>query len=76
MTGSFLVPIIVPIVAFIALATWLGMVFWAEAHPEWKARATAPGPEASAAMDASPAAEPEAGHGSELAPVPPARKAA
>ena len=30
MTGSFLVPIIVPIVAVITLAAWLGMVFWAD----------------------------------------------
>lgn len=30
MTGSFLVPIIVPIVAIITLAAWLGMVFWAD----------------------------------------------
>ena len=36
MTGSFLVPIITPIVAIIALACWLGMVFWAGSHPEWK----------------------------------------
>ena len=37
MTGSFLVPIITPIVAVIALACWLGMIFWAEGHPAWKA---------------------------------------
>jgi len=36
MTGSFLVPIITPIVAAIALACWLGMVYWAEGHPSWK----------------------------------------
>jgi hypothetical protein len=42
MTGSFLVLIITPIVAVIALAFWLGMVFWADAHPGWKARSTAP----------------------------------
>ena len=38
MTGSFLVAIITPIVALIALAFWLGMVFWAEGHPGWKTR--------------------------------------
>ena len=37
MTGSFLGPIITPIVAVIALACWLGMIFWAEGHPGWKA---------------------------------------
>jgi hypothetical protein len=36
MTGSFLVPIITPIVAILALACWLGMIFWAEGHPGWK----------------------------------------
>jgi hypothetical protein len=36
MTGSFLVPIITPIVAILALACWLGMVFLADAHPGWK----------------------------------------
>lgn len=35
-TGSFLVPIIVPIVAVITLAAWLGIVFWADAHPRWR----------------------------------------
>jgi len=39
MTGSFLVPIVTPIVAFIALSCWLGMVFWADARPGWKAHA-------------------------------------
>jgi hypothetical protein len=32
-----MVPIITPIVAVIALACWLGMIFWAEGHPGWKA---------------------------------------
>jgi hypothetical protein len=41
MTGSFLVPIITPIVAVIALAFWLGMIFWADSHPGWKAHRTA-----------------------------------
>jgi hypothetical protein len=41
MTGSFLVPIITPIVAVIALAFWLGMIFWAEGHPGWKAHPAA-----------------------------------
>jgi hypothetical protein len=36
MTGSFLVPIITPIVAILFLGCWLGMVFWAEGHPQWK----------------------------------------
>jgi hypothetical protein len=43
MTGSFLVPIITPLVAVIALACWLGMVLWAEGHPGWKAHQAARG---------------------------------
>jgi hypothetical protein len=33
MTGSALAPIVIPIVAFVALFVWLGMVFWANSHP-------------------------------------------
>ena len=36
MTGSVLVAVVTPVVAFIAMACWLGMVFWAESHPGWK----------------------------------------
>lgn len=76
MTGSSLAPIIVPIVAFIALAAWLGMVFWADAHPEWKPHAAIPGPEITSAGVPPAAAEPGASHGGELAPSPPDRRAA
>jgi hypothetical protein len=44
MTGSFLVPIVVPIVALMTLAAWLGIVHWADARPAWKAHTPAPGP--------------------------------
>jgi hypothetical protein len=74
MTGSFLVLIITPIVAIIALAFWLGMVYWADAHPGWKAHATAPGPEITGVSPPA-AAEPGEHHGGELAPSPD-RKAA
>jgi hypothetical protein len=40
MTGSSLAPVVVPIVVTIALALWLGIVFYAAGHPEWKAHAT------------------------------------
>jgi hypothetical protein len=33
MTGSALAPVIIPIVAFVFLALWIGMVFYANAHP-------------------------------------------
>jgi len=36
MTGSSLVPIIVPLVAIPALAVWLGMCFYAGRHPFWR----------------------------------------
>ncbi len=36
MTGSFLVPIITPIVALVTMACWIGMIFRADAHPGWK----------------------------------------
>lgn len=74
MTGSFLVLIITPIVVIIALAFWLGMVYWADAHPGWKAHATAPAPEITGVRDLT-AAEPGDHHGGELAPSPD-RKAA
>jgi hypothetical protein len=38
MTGSALAPVIIPIVAFLALALWLGMVYYAAAHPAVHAR--------------------------------------
>jgi hypothetical protein len=31
-----LVPIVVPIVAFITLAAWLSIVYWANKYPDWK----------------------------------------
>jgi hypothetical protein len=37
-TGSSYIPIVVPIVAFAAMAFWLGLVFYAEAHPGYKRR--------------------------------------
>ena len=43
MTGSLLVPIVTPIVAVIALACWLSMIFWADTHPRWKAHHVASG---------------------------------
>jgi hypothetical protein len=45
MTGSFWAPIIIPIVVVLALAAWLALVWYADAHPRWKAHraASAPG---------------------------------
>ena len=36
MTGSNAVLIVVPIVALVTLAFWLGLVYYVGAHPEWK----------------------------------------
>jgi hypothetical protein len=33
MTGSALAPVVIPIVAFAFLFLWIGMVFYANAHP-------------------------------------------
>ena len=74
MTGSFLVPIITPIVALITLATWLGIVYWADAHPGWKAGAPH-GPELTDAGVLPPEAEPGKAQDGKLAP-PPDSKAA
>jgi len=76
MIGSFLVPIIVPIAAFIGLAAWLGLVFWADAHPGWKAHAAAPGPEVTGAEVPPAVTEAGAPHGSEQAVPLRGRKAA
>ncbi len=76
MTGSFLVPIVVPIVAVVVLAVWISLVFWADAHPGWKAHGAAPGSEVTGTRAALPAAEPGAEHGKELAPSLEERKAA
>jgi len=72
MTGSLLVTITTPIAAFIAMACWLGMVFWAEGHPGWKAHhatqeSQLPGESATLAGDLG---------GGDLAPPPRERKAA
>jgi len=53
MTGSSLVPVIVPIVAVLAMAAWLGLVFYAAAHPRWKRYDVLPG-SANAAAPGTP----------------------
>jgi len=32
-TGSSYIPIVVPIMAFLAMGLWLGLVFYADGHP-------------------------------------------
>lgn len=43
MTGSSMAPVIIPIVVASALAVWLGLVFYADARPGWKAHRAALG---------------------------------
>jgi hypothetical protein len=64
MTGSTLGVIFIPIVALLSLAGWLGMVYYAAAHPANRARRGAPPPQSGAAYyratadPAPPLAEP------------------
>jgi len=44
MTGSALAPIVIPIVVVIALAWWLAMIFYADAHPGHVRHGAASGP--------------------------------
>lgn len=78
MTGSWLVPVVVPIVAVIALAVWLTMVYYADSHPMHGNSDLAPAPPGvlperqeagAAAPDASGAASPQ----QEAVPPPPQR---
>jgi hypothetical protein len=50
MTGSSLVPIVVPIVAILTLTAWLSMVYYAAAHPGWKSRPASSQPSATGAL--------------------------
>jgi hypothetical protein len=75
MTGSSLVPIVTPIVALITLAFWLGLIYWADAHPGWKASRAARGPEITSARISAAVRGHEDHHGAEQ-PLPPGRTAA
>jgi len=35
-TGSSYIPIVVPIMAFVAMGAWLGMIFYAAEHPGYR----------------------------------------
>jgi hypothetical protein len=65
MTGSSLVPIIVPVVAAASLAFWLGLVLYAADHPGWKTRraqlAAGPADTETGAGDRQPIATAEPG---------------
>jgi hypothetical protein len=41
MSGSSLAPIVIPIVVSLGLAAWIGMVFHAASHPQWRDRSPA-----------------------------------
>jgi len=46
MSGTVWVGIVTPIIALLCLGTWLGMVYWADAHPALRVHGGAPEPEA------------------------------
>jgi hypothetical protein len=56
MSGSSIVPIIVPIVTVICLAVPIVMVFYADSHPTWKNRSAALRPGRSAPVGERPRA--------------------
>jgi len=77
MTGSSLVPIVVPIVAILALTAWLSMVYYAAAHPGWKSRpASSQQPPAAGAKASIGAAPQGAEEPSTRAATPPPSRAA
>jgi hypothetical protein len=43
-TGSSYIPIVVPIMAFVAMGFWLGLIFYADSHPGYRHRKVRPGP--------------------------------
>lgn len=53
MTGSSYLAIVVPIIAFIAMAFWLGLVFYADSHPGYGRGKSQEGPESAAPHAAS-----------------------
>jgi hypothetical protein len=55
-TGSSYIPIVVPIMAFVAMFFWLGLVFYADGHPGWKPRRKPGQASAPAEADAAPEA--------------------
>lgn len=69
MTGSSLAPIIIPIMVIFGGALWLGLVFWADAHPGWQARTRAAGQTASGAGPEPKAAIPAGQGGGQAAPA-------
>lgn len=70
MTGSPLVPIVVPLVALICLAVWFAIVFYADAHPVWKHPSLVESTESTEIAAAPPASQ------DATEPAPPVRRAA
>lgn len=68
MTGSSYVPVVVPVIAFVAMAFWLGLIFYADAHPGYRHRKPQPvddiaGPDAAGSVAAGAGREAVAGLG-------------
>jgi hypothetical protein len=60
MTGSAVAPVVIPVVIIVALAAWLAMVFYADAHPPHAGRRTASEPGTAPADIAPRPVRPEA----------------
>lgn len=41
-TGSSYIPIVVPIMAFVAMGFWLGLILYADSHPGYRHRKVLP----------------------------------
>jgi hypothetical protein len=70
MTGSTTAVVVIPIVAFLLLISWLSMVYYADSHPYWRGRQPVPQqrmtflPNTAEVMGANPPASELAGAGS------------
>lgn len=64
MTAPALLYIVMPIVVVAGMLAWLGLVFWAAAHPEWKSH------QATAAPGGPPPAVLPGGRAGETSQVP------
>lgn len=54
MSGSSLIPVIVPIMAFVGLAFWIGLVFYADSHPRRARKPSGAGSKPPAAPASAP----------------------
>jgi hypothetical protein len=63
MTGSTLAPFVIAPLAFVLLAAWVALVYWADAHPAHEEHPAHKGRGAMPSPDAARAREDAAAHG-------------